>query len=313
MRIVVLDDYQGVAAGFAAWDELPAEVVFVADPVEDDDHLVRLLSGADVVVAMRERTAFTAERLGRLPDLRLLVTTGMVNAAIDLQAARERGVVVSGTESPSTATPELTWGLILAVLRHIPQEATGMGEGRWQTTVGGDLSGRRLGVVGLGRLGTQVARVGAAFGMEVVAWSQNLDAGLAAAAGVRAVSKEELFRTSDVVTLHYKLSDRSRHLVGAAELSLMQPTAVLVNTSRGPLVDTDALAAALHDGRIRGAALDVFDVEPLPADAPLRTAPRTVLTPHLGYVTEGTYAVFYPQVVEAVRAWTTGSPVRVLT
>lgn len=313
MRIVVLDDYQGVAAGLAAWDGLPAEVVFVADVVSDDDHLVRLLSGADVVVAMRERTAFTAERLGRLPDLRLLVTTGMANAAIDLQAARDGGVVVCGTGSPSTATPELTWGLILAVVRSIPHEATGVREGRWQTTLGGDLSGRRLGVVGLGRLGTQVARVGAAFGMDVVAWSQNLDAARAAEAGVRAVAKDELFRTSDVVTLHYKLSGRSHHLVGDAELSQMKPSAVLVNTSRGQLVDTDALVTALREGRIRGAALDVFEVEPLPADDPLRTTPGTVLTPHLGYVTEGTYRVFYPQAVEAVHAWVSGDPVRRLT
>lgn len=310
MRIAVLDDYQGVAADYAAWEDLAADVVFVTRPVTDDDELVALLADAEVVVAMRERTAFTAARLKRLPALRLLVTTGKANAAIDLNAAKECGVVVCGTESPSTSTPELTWALILAVLRNIPLEDAGIRNGGWQTTVGGDLAGRRLGVVGLGRLGAHVARIGAAFGMDVVAWSQNLDGARAAEAGVQAVSKDELFRTSDVVTLHYKLSDRSRGIVGAAELAVMRPSSILVNTSRGPLIDTPALIAALREHRIAGAGLDVFDVEPLPADDPLRAAPRTVLTPHLGYVTDGTYRVFYPQAVEAITAWASGSPIR---
>jgi phosphoglycerate dehydrogenase-like enzyme len=312
MRIVVLDDYQGVAAGYAAWDGLAAEVSFVSRPVMGDDDLVMLLSGADVVVAMRERTAFTAARLNRLQDLRLLVTTGQANASINLDAARGRGIVVCGTESPSTATPELTWGLILAAVRSIPLEDAAMRAGGWQTTVGADLAGRRLGVVGLGRLGTQVARIGTAFGMDVVAWSRNLDPLRAAETGVRAVSKEELFTTSDVVTLHYKLSDRSRGLVGAAELAMMRRSAILVNTSRGQLIQTPALIEALQENRIRGAALDVFDVEPLPENDPLRTTPRTVLTPHLGYVTDGTYRVFYPQAVEAISAWLAGSPIRTL-
>jgi len=310
MRIVVLDDYQQVAERCAAWSELDAEIAFAPRPILDDADFVSQLGDADVVVAMRERTAFTAARLAKLPRLRLLVTTGMANAAIDLAAAAERGVTVCGTDSPSTATPELAWGLILSVLRNIPLEAAGMRDGAWQTTVGGDLAGHRLGVVGLGRLGTRVARVGAAFGMEVVAWSQNLDPAAAAEAGVRAVAKEELFETSDVLTLHYKLSERSRGLVGADELALMRPSAILVNTSRGPLVDTDALIAALNEGRIRGAGLDVYDDEPLPAAHPLRSAPRTVLTPHLGYVTEDTYRVFYGQACEAVAAWAAGAPVR---
>lgn len=310
MRIVVLDDYQGVAAEYAPWNELAAEVVFVSHPISSDEDFVNVLSGADVVVAMRERTAFTASRLQQLPDLRLLVTTGKVNAAIDLDAARDCGVVVCGTESPSTSTPELAWGLILATLRHIPLEDAGMRAGGWQTTIGGDLAGRRLGVVGLGRLGTKVARVGLAFGMDVVAWSQNLDPARAEEAGVRPVSKDELFSTSDVITLHYKLGERSRGLVGEAELAMMRPTAILVNTSRGPLIDTPALISALHGNRIGGAGLDVFDVEPLPADDPLRTAPRTVLTPHLGYVTDGTYRVFFAQAVEAIAAWAAGSPIR---
>lgn len=310
MRIVVLDDYQQVAASYGAWDGLGAEVVFVSRPVDDDDDFVTLLDGAEVVVAMRERTAFSSARLDRLPDLRLLVTTGQANAAIDLNAARQRGVVVCGTESPSSATPELAWGLILAVLRHIPQEDAGVRSGGWQTTVGGDLYGRRLGVVGLGRLGAKVAGIGVAFGMDVVAWSQNLDAARAAEMGVRAVSKEELFSTSDVVTVHYKLSDRSRGIVGATEIALMRRDAILVNTSRGPLVDTGALVAALQGSRLGGAGLDVYDLEPLPVDHPLRTMPRTVLTPHLGYVTDGTYRVFYGQAVEAISAWAAGEPLR---
>lgn len=312
MRIVVLDDYQQVAGTFADWSGLDAEVEFIDRPIVDDEDLVQVLSGAEVAVAMRERTAFTAGRLERLPDLRLLVTTGRVNASIDVEAARAQGIVVCGTESTTSATPELTWGLILSVLRSIPAEDAAVRGGGWQSTVGGDLDGHRLGVVGLGRLGTKVARVGAAFGMDVVAWSQNLDAERADALGVRAVSKDELFSTADVVTIHYKLSDRSRGLVGAAELETMKPDSILVNTSRAGLVDTDALITVLEAGGIRGAGLDVHDEEPLPVDHRLRSTPRTVLTPHLGYVTEDTYRIFFTQAVEDIAAWVTGEPIRVL-
>ena len=312
MRIVVLDDYQQVAGEFADWSGLDAEVEFISRPIVDDDDLVKVLHGAEVVVAMRERTAFTAGRLERLPDLRLLVTTGRVNASIDVEAARSQGIVVCGTESTTSATPELTWGLILSVLRSIPAEDAAVRGGGWQSTVGGDLDGHRLGVVGLGRLGTKVARVGAAFGMNVVAWSQNLDAERADALGVRAVSKDELFSTADVVTIHYKLSDRSRGLVGAAELEAMKPDGILVNTSRAGLVDTDALITVLEAGGIRGAGLDVHDEEPLPVDHRLRSTPRTVLTPHLGYVTEDTYRIFFTQAVEDIAAWISGEPIRVI-
>ncbi|MGZ1489362.1 D-2-hydroxyacid dehydrogenase family protein [Brevibacterium sediminis] len=312
MRIVVLDDYQQVAGTFADWSGLDAEVEFIDRPIVDDEDLVQVLSGAEVAVAMRERTAFTAGRLERLPDLRLLVTTGRVNASIDVEAARAQGIVVCGTESTTSATPELTWGLILSVLRSIPAEDAAVRGGGWQSTVGGDLDGHRLGVVGLGRLGTKVARVGAAFGMDVVAWSQNLDAERADALGVRAVSKDELFSTADVVTIHYKLSDRSRGLVGAAELETMKPDSILVNTSRAGLVDTDALITVLEAGGIRGAGLDVHEEEPLPVDHRLRSTPRTVLTPHLGYVTEDTYRIFFTQAVEDIAAWVTGEPIRVL-
>lgn len=247
-----------------------------------------------------------------LPELKLLVTTGRRNASIDVAAAESQGVVVCGTESSTTATPELTWGLILSALRNIPQEHAGMRSGDWQTTLGGDLNGKRLGVVGLGRLGRQVAHVGAAFGMDVVAWSQNLDPDTAAEQGVQAVSKEELFTTADVVTVHYQLSERSAELIGAAELDLMKPTALLVNTSRAGLIETQALVRALEHGQIGGAALDVYDTEPLPAEHPLRSTPRTVLTPHLGYVTDETYRIFYPQAVEAIEAWQSGQPIRQL-
>jgi phosphoglycerate dehydrogenase-like enzyme len=312
VRIAVLDDYQQVAHNYADWASLGAPIVFLEEPLTDDDAVAAALAGCDVVVAMRERTAFTAERFARLPDLRLLVTTGRQNAVIDLAAARAHGVVVCGTDSPASATPELTWALILALVRNVTEEDARLRAGGWQRTVGADLAGRRLGVVGLGRLGAQVATIGAAFGMDVVAWSQHLDPDVARGFGVTPLDKEDLFATSDVVTVHYKLSERSRGIVGRDDIARMKPTAYLVNTSRGPLVDTAALLEALHAGAIAGAGLDVYDDEPLPADHPLRSAPRTVLTPHLGYVTHGTYGVFYRQAVEDIGAWAAGRPLRLL-
>lgn len=313
MKIVVLDDYQDVAGEFADWDSLGAEVHTVTRHVTGEKDLKDLLYDAPIIIAMRERTPFTRSLLASLPQLKLLVSTGKANASIDLDAARDHGIVVCGTESPASSTPELAWGLILSVLRSIPAESQAMRDGGWQSTVGTDLAGHRLGIIGLGRLGGRMARIGQAFDMDVVAWSQNLDPADAESLGVQAVSKEELFSTSDVLTIHYKLSDRSRGIVGAAELELMKNTAVLINTSRGPLVDTDALIDALEAGSIGGAGIDVYDTEPVPADHPLRTAPRTVLTPHLGYVTRDTYSVFYSQAVENVAAWMAGQPIRVLT
>ncbi|HWM36384.1 MAG TPA: D-2-hydroxyacid dehydrogenase family protein [Streptomyces sp.] len=313
MRVAVLDDYQQAAHHFADWQSLDAEVTFLHEHLADTDAVTEALHGFDAVVAMRERTPFTQERFARLPNLRLLVTTGMNNASIDLDAARRHGVTVCGTQSPATATPELTWALILSLVRHIPAESTGMREGQWQNTIGGDLHGHTLGVVGLGRLGTHVAAVGKAFGMRVLAWSSNLDPDTARERGAEPVSKQALFSESDVVTVHYKLSDRSTGLIGREELSWMKPTAYLVNTSRGPLIDTGALIDALNEGRIAGAGLDVYDMEPLPADSLLRTAPRTVLTPHIGYVTEETYRVFYGQAAEDIAAWLAGAPLRTLT
>lgn len=313
MKIVVLDDYQDVAGEFADWDSLGAEVHTVTRHMTGEKDLKDLLYDAPIIIAMRERTPFTRSLLASLPQLKLLVSTGKANASIDLDAARDHGIVVCGTESPASSTPELAWGLILSVLRSIPTENQAMRDGGYQSTVGTDLAGHRLGIIGLGRLGGRMARIGQAFDMDVVAWSQNLDPADAESLGVQAVSKEELFSTSDVLTIHYKLSDRSRGIVGAAELDLMKNTAVLINTSRGPLVDTDALIDALEAGSIGGAGIDVYDTEPVPADHPLRTAPRTVLTPHLGYVTRDTYSVFYSQAVENVAAWMAGQPIRVLT
>ncbi|HLH71181.1 MAG TPA: D-2-hydroxyacid dehydrogenase family protein [Candidatus Dormibacteraeota bacterium] len=314
IRVAVLDDYQQVAERMADWTSLPegTEVIFFHDHLAELDALVARLSDFDVVVAMRERTPFPRTLLSRLQRLRLLVTTGMRNAAIDLEAAAELGITVTGTEGTGTSTAELTWALILALLRHVPEEDAAIRAGGWQHTLGVDLAGRTLGVIGLGRIGRQVAAVGRAFGMEVTAWSQHLTEEAAQAAGVRRLGKLELLAGADVVTVHLVLSDRTRGLIGAAELEAMKPTAYLVNTSRGPIVDEQALISALRSGRIAGAALDVYDIEPLPQDHPLRTTPNTVLTPHLGYVTEAGYRVFYGQAVEDIIAFLAGTPIRVL-
>lgn len=313
LRVAVLDDYQSVARRLGAWDALgDCELVAFGDHVADADTLVRRLAGFDVVVLMRERTAVDADLLDRLPGLRLIVTTGMTNAVLDVTAARQKGIVVCGTTGTLEGTSELTWGLILALARRIPDEHRNVVDGAWQTGIGTELHGRTLGLLGLGRLGQRVARVGLAFGMDVVAWSANLTAAAAAEHGVRRVERDELFGSSDVVSVHLVLSERTRGAVGAAELAAMKPTAFLVNTSRAPIVDTAALAQALSTGSIAGAGLDVFDVEPLPADSVLRTAPNLVLTPHVGYVTDRCYDVFFREIVEDIGAWRAGAPVRVV-
>ncbi len=313
-RVAVLDDYQGVALRLADWASLPADVVVFRDHVSDEASVAARLADFDVVVAMRERTPFPRSLIARLPRLRLLVTTGMRNASIDLRAATERGVLVSGTGGLPSPTAELTWALILALVRHVPHEDRATRDGRWQETLGTTLSGKTLGVLGLGQLGSRVARVGRAFEMEVLAWSQNLTAERAAAAGATlAGSKDELLARADVVTIHLVLGERTRGLLGARELALMRPSAYLVNTSRGPIVDERALIAALRAGAIAGAGLDVYDEEPLPPDHALRRLPNTVITPHLGYVTEETYRIFYSQALEDIRAFLAGSPVRVLS
>jgi len=313
MRVVVLDDYQNVATDYADWSVIPdLELVSLTEHIADEAALAARLAGAEVVVAMRERTKMPASLFERLADLRLVVTTGFSNAVIDVGAAAARGVMVCGTSGIVTSTSELTWALILAVTRHVAADDATMRAGGWQTRIGTGLAGRRLGLIGLGNIGGLVAKVGLAFGMDVVAWSQNLSAEKAEAAGVRPVTKDELLATSDVVSVHYVLSDRSRGIIGPADLAAMKRTAVLVNTSRGPLVDHDALVDALRNGTIAGAGLDVYDVEPLPADDPLRSLPNTVLTPHTGYVVDQCYEIFYPHIVEDIQAWLAGTPLRVV-
>ncbi|HSJ83448.1 MAG TPA: D-2-hydroxyacid dehydrogenase family protein [Acidimicrobiia bacterium] len=313
MRIAVLDDYQQVAGSLADWSTLEAEIVFFPDHISDRSELLTRLDGFDVVVAMRERTPFPRPVLEGLPDLRLLVTTGSANASIDVKAAQELGIVVSGTGALPHPTGELTMALILTLARGLVEQIGSVGEGGWQVGLGRDLLGSTLGVIGLGRLGSQVARLGQAFGMDVLAWSQNLTRERAAEIGVSPVSMDDLLRRADFVTIHLRLSDRTRGLIGRDELSLMRPDAYLVNTSRGPIVEETPLLEAVQSGVIAGAAVDVFEEEPLPPDHPFRTEPRILATPHIGYVTRESYQVFYEGVVESIEAWRDGEPIRLLT
>ncbi|MGW0582090.1 D-2-hydroxyacid dehydrogenase family protein [Streptomyces sp. NPDC002920] len=315
-RCAVLDDFQNVATSFADWSVRGEEVTVVpfTEHFGTEDELAAALADFDSVVTLRERVPFPASLLDRLPRLRLLIASGMRNSVIDYTAATANGVTVCGTESSSTPPVELTWALLLGLARGLVRENTALREGGpWQSTVGADLHGRRLGLLGLGKIGSLVARVGLAFGMEVSAWSQNLTADRAAEVGVaRAPSKEDLLAESDFVSVHLALSDRTRGLLGPAELALLKPTAYLVNTSRAAIVDQDALLAALREGRIAGAGVDVFDTEPLPADHPLRTAPRLLATPHLGYVSRANYERYYGQAADAIRAYLAGAPIRLL-
>ena len=310
-RVAVLDDYQDVARSIVEWPTA-CDVTTFTDHVSDEGALVERLQGFDVVVAMRERTPFPRSVLERLSDLKLLVTTGPRNAAIDVAAAAERDVVVSGTWGIVSNTVELTWALILAVARGLPDEVASVRGGGWQRGLGRDLNGKTLGVLGVGNIGSQVAHIAKAFGMGVIAWSANLTDERADGVGATRVEKEELFGRADIVTVHLVLSDRTRGLIGRDELALMKPTALLVNTSRGPIVDDDALVDALERGAIAGAGLDAFAVEPLPADHPYRRLPNVVATPHIGYVTEDCYRIFYDQIVQDIAAWQAGAPVRVL-
>ncbi|MEI5675405.1 MULTISPECIES: D-2-hydroxyacid dehydrogenase family protein [unclassified Nocardioides] len=312
MLCVILDDYQGVAASYADWSTLPVTIQVVREHL-DPDATAAALAGAEVVVLMRERTPLGRDLLDRLPDLRLVVTTGMRNASIDLDACRERGIPVCGTASSKTSTAELTWALLLGLLRQVGPESRSLAAGGWQTTVGADLAGRTLGLLGLGAIGSRVARVATAFEMDVVAWSPHLTRERAAAGGARPVGRDELFATADVLSIHLVLAEATRGIVGERELGLLRASAYLVNTSRAGLVDTAALRRALDAGTLAGAALDVYDVEPLPAGDPFRDHPRVLATPHLGYVTQDNYRRFFTQAVEDVAAWLGGEPVRLLT
>lgn len=314
MKVAVLDDYQSVAESMADWSQLPpgAEVVFFSDHLTDESALAERLGGFDVVVGMRERTPFPRSLLERLPKLRLLVTTGRRNASFDIAAATELGVAVCGTDGAGEGPTELTWGLIIGLLRQIPLEDRMSREGRWGTTVGVGLKGKTIGLLGLGHIGSLMARVANAFDLKVIAWSQNLTADRARECGATLVDQDTLFRDSDIVSIHVVLSQRTRGLVGARELGLMKPTAYLVNISRGPIVDEAALVDVLQRKAIAGAALDTFDVEPLPGDHPLLRLDNTLICPHLGYVTDDSYRAMYAGAVEDIRAFASGEPVRVI-
>src|SRR5262245_56660733 len=315
-NIAVLDDYQNVALQMADWSRLKTthQVKVFKERIGEVDALAAALAEFEVIGIMRERTPFQRALIEKLPNLKLLVTTGKRNASIDLQAARDHGVTVCGTGGGGLSTAELAIALMLAFARHLRQEfATMRPGGAWQTTLGFDLEGKTLGILGLGNLGARVGRIGAAMGMPLIAWSENLTEERARQHGAERVSKEELFRRGDVLSIHTVLSARTRGLVGAHELNLMKPTALLVNTSRGPIVDEVALLAALREERIQGYAADTFDVEPLPAEHPLRREPRALLTPHLGYVTAETYRGFYGGMVASIEAWLAGKPIGGLT
>ncbi|MGI4840097.1 MAG: D-2-hydroxyacid dehydrogenase family protein [Janthinobacterium lividum] len=314
LRIAVLDDWQAVASQVVNWAPLQAlgEVVFVHDYPAATAVLIERLKDFDVICVMRERTVFDKALIDGLPRLKLLATGGMRNAALDLNAARERGVLVCGSDSYKHAAPELTWALLMALQRNLVAEANSLRSGGWQVGLGGDLYGKTLGILGLGSIGQKVAGYAKAFGMRVIAWSENLTEARASEAGVTWVSKQQLFEQADILTVHLVLSPRSQGLVDAQALGWMKPTALLINTSRGPIVDEQALIDALQHQRLAGAALDVFAQEPLPADHPLRSLPNLLATPHIGYVTQNNYRQFFEHMIEDVLAWHAGTPIRLL-
>jgi D-3-phosphoglycerate dehydrogenase len=315
VRAAILDDYQNVAMGLADWSPLAkdVEIKVFNKPFGSQDEVVKALQGFTVVVGMRERTPFPRKVIEALPDLKLLITTGARNNSFDVKACAERGVTVCGTGAVGSPTTGIAFGLMLELTRRIGFENARLKAGApWQTTIGQDLEGLTLGILGLGKLGQRSAAVGKAFGMKTMAWSQNLTAEKAKAVGAGYVSKEDLFRIADFITIHLVLSDRSRGLVGAKELGLMKKSAYLINTSRGPIVDEKALIAALQSKSIAGAGLDVFDIEPLPLDHPFRKMGNVVITPHLGYVSEQNYRKYFPDIVEDIRAWLDGKPVRII-
>jgi phosphoglycerate dehydrogenase-like enzyme len=316
VRCAILDDYQNVALKVADWSKLKGDVDIKVfnEHLGGSEKVIAALKGFAIVVAMRERTGFPRRVIEALPDLKLLITTGMRNASIDTEAAKERGVVVSGTGSFGSPTSSIAIGLMLELTRHIGYENARLHAGAsWQSTIGPDLEGLTLGILGLGKLGTRTAAIAKAFGMKVIAWSQNLTPEKCQELGVGYVSKDDLFRQSDFITIHVVLSQRSRGLVGKNELGLMKPTAYLINTSRGPIVDEAALLAVLRDKKIAGAGLDVFDIEPLPLEHPLRKMDNVVLTPHLGYVSEQNYRAYFAGVVDDIRGFLDGKPARVMT
>ena len=314
MRIAILDDFQNIALSLADWATIgeDAEITVFNEHMSDEATIAAALADFDVIVAMRERTPFPASLIKRLPKLELLISTGHRNRSFDLEAATSRGIVVCGTPLIPYPPTEFTWALILAIVKGIPADAAAMREGKWQTQIGQTLKDRTLGIVGLGNIGGQIAQLGHAFGMEIVAWSENLTDERAAEVGARRVTLDTLMQTADIVTIHLYQSDRTLGVIGAHELALMKPSAYLVNTARGPIVDEAALIDALQDRRIAGAALDVYDVEPLPVDHPFRSLDNTILTPHMGVVAEEGLRVMYVGAVENIRNFRAGRPVQAL-
>ena len=315
VKAAILDDYQNVAMGFADWSPISKDVDIKVfnQPFAGQDEVIHALKGFEIIVGMRERTPFPRAVIEALPDLKLLITTGGKNNSFDVKAANERGITVCGTGAVGSPTTGVAFGLMLELTRHIGLENVRMKAGApLQTTIGPDLTGMTLGIVGLGKLGQRSAAVGNAFGMKPIAWSPNLTPERAAAGGAGYVSKEDLFAQADFITIHIVLSDRTRGLITAADIGRMKKSAYLINTSRGPIVEEKALIAALQSGKIAGAGLDVFDKEPLPLDHPYRTMDNVVITPHIGYVSTQNYGKYFPDIVEDIRAWLDGKPVRVI-
>ena len=314
IRVAILDDYQQVALTMADWSQLPnrVQIEVFSQHMSTDSEILSSLQDFDVICIMRERTAFTRDIFAGLGNLKLLITSGAKNASIDLQAASDHDVTVCGTRSPGHAASELAWALIMGLYRQIVAEDQSIRNGLWQTTVGRDLKDQTLGIIGLGRHGSNIARFGNAFGMRVIAWSQNLDEASCREQNVSLVDKETLLAEADVISIHLKMGQRYRGLIDADAFSLMKSTAYIVNTSRGPIINEDDLINAIQQGQIAGAGLDVYDKEPLPLDHPLRSLPNTLLTSHVGYVTEQTYRVFYGEMVESILAWLGGEPVKVM-
>ena len=314
MKVAILDDYQGVAEQLVDWSKFKdsCEIKVFNQPFENEDNAIENLKSFDALLIMRERTPMTKKLMDGCPNLKFIATSGMRNLGIDLEYAKSKGIIVSGSEGNKNPTAELTWALILGLARNIKQESENMYQGYWQTTIGFELKGKTLGIMGLGNLGSMVAKVGKAFGMEVIAWSENLKIAEAEKHGVMAVTKEELFEKSDFLTIHYLLSDRSRNLVKYDDISRMKKTAFIINTSRGPIINEDDLIKALQDEIIAGAGLDVYAIEPLPENHKLRFLPNVLLTPHIGYVTLDNYIKWYNQMAEDLKAFIDGKPIRLL-
>lgn len=314
MKVAILDDYQGVAEQLVDWSKFKdsCEIKVFNQPFENEDNAIENLKSFDALLIMRERTPMTKKLMDGCPNLKFIATSGMRNLGIDLEYAKSKGIIVSGSEGNKNPTAELTWALILGLARNIKQESENMYQGYWQTTIGFELKGKTLGIMGLGNLGSMVAKVGKAFGMEVIAWSENLKIAVAEKHGVMAVTKEELFEKSDFLTIHYLLSDRSRNLVKYDDISRMKKTAFIINTSRGPIINEDDLIKALQDEIIAGAGLDVYAIEPLPENHKLRFLPNVLLTPHIGYVTLDNYIKWYNQMAEDLQAFIDGKPIRLL-